>query len=396
MIRLALVASLAAISVLPSADPGVTGSTIVLGGSGPLSGPEVAYAGTMIGAKAYFDHVNATGGVHGRKIEYRYLDDGYDPSRTVQNVRRLVQQDRVFAMFNVVGTEQNLAVRSFLNALKVPHLFGGTGVRALGRDFRRYPWSMGYLPSFFGEGRLYARHLVGTRKAAKVAVLYEASDYGRELLAGFKAGIGSRARVVAQQTYEVIDTDLSSQIAQLRRSGADVLMLFALPKQTIGAFVSANRLGWRPRTYVTSVSVDPAVMKIVRATTGNRAGENAITVQWMKDASNPANAKDPAVRLYKQVMQRYAPERNPNEVVHLYGMAVAYSMVQALKAAGRSPTRAGLLRAATRLDHQVPFMVEGIKVKTSPRDYFPISHVRFLRYRNGYWRQFGKIVPATG
>jgi branched-chain amino acid transport system substrate-binding protein len=395
MTRVALVVAVLGIAAVPAADPGVTSETILLGGTGPLSGPEVAYAGTLIGAKAYFDHVNANGGVHGRRIEYRYLDDGYDPSRTVQAVRRLVQQDRVFAIFNIVGTEQNLAVRSFLNAQRIPHLFGGTGVRTLGRDFRRYRWSMGYLPSFFAEGRLYGRHLVGTRRNAKVAVLYEASAYGRELLSGLKAGIGRKARIVAQQTYEVIDTDLSSQIAQLRRSGADVLMMFALPKQTIGGFVAANRLGWRPLTYVTSVSVDPAVMKIVQATTGSRAGENAITVQWMKDSSNPANASDPAIRLYKQIMRRHAPGRNVDEVVHLYGMAVAYTMVKALRAAGRNPTRAGLLRAATRMNHQVPFMVKGIRVKTSATDYFPISNVRFLRYRNGYWRQFGKVVAAA-
>ena len=394
----ALVAALVAIPgahARPAAEPGVTSSTILLGGTGPLSGPEVAYAGTMIGAKAYFDHVNANGGVHGRRIEYRYLDDGYDPSRTVQAVRRLVQQDRVFAMFNMVGTEQNLAVRPFLNAARVPQLFGGTGVRSIGREYRRYPWSMGYLPSFFAEGRLYGRHLVQTRRNARVAVLHEASDYGRDLLGGLRAGIGRKARIVGVQTYEVTDTDLSSQIAQLRRSGANVLMMFALPKQTIAGFLAANRFGWRPPTYVTSVSVDPAVMKIVQATTGNRAGENAITVQWMKDSSNPANARDASIRLYKSIMRRHAPDRNVDEVVHLYGMAVAYSMVQTLRAAGRNPTRASLLRAATRLDHQVPFMVQGIRIKTSPNDYFPISNVRYLRYRNGYWRQFGRIVSAA-
>jgi branched-chain amino acid transport system substrate-binding protein len=144
------------------------------------------------------------------------------------------------------------------------------------------------------------------------------------------------------------------------------------------------------------VSVDPSVMKIVQATTGNKAGESAITVQWMKDSSNPANARDPAIRLYKTIMRRYASGRNVDEVVHLYGMAVAYTMVQTLKAAGRNPTRESLLRAATHLDHQVPFMVKGIKIKTSPNDYFPISSIRFLRYRNGYWRQFGGVVAAAG
>jgi branched-chain amino acid transport system substrate-binding protein len=379
----------------PHAAPGVTSSQILIGGTGPLSGPEVAYAGVLLGAQAYFRYVNDRGGVHGRKIDYRYLDDGYDPSRTIQATRRLVQQERVFAMFNMVGSEQNLAVRAFLNAARVPQLFGGTGLRKIGRDYRRYRWTMGYLPSFFAEGRLYGRHLVSARRGARVAVLHEASDYGRDLLAGFRAGIGRRARIVGTQTYEVTDTDLTSQITQLRRSGANTLMLFSLPKQTIAGFLAAARLGWRPPTYVSSVSVDPAVMKIVQASAGRRTGENAVTVAWMKDATNPAIANDPAIRLYKRIMRRYAPGRNADEVVHMYGMAVAYSFVETLKKAGKNPTRESLLRAATHLNHQVPFMVKGVKIQTSPRDYFPISQVRFLRYQRGYWRQFGGLVTAA-
>jgi branched-chain amino acid transport system substrate-binding protein len=399
----ALLAALAALVVAipgayaqPQQTPGVTSTTILLGGTGPLSGPEVGYAGVLVGANAYCKYVNANGGVRGRKIEYRYYDDAYDPARTVQNIRRLVQQDRVFAIFNQIGTEHNLAVRAFLNAGKVPQLFGGTGLRKIGREYRRYPWTMGYLPSFFAEARLYGRHVVATRRGARIAVLHEASDYGREMLAGLRAGIGRRARVVATQTYEVTDTDLSSQIVQLRRSRANVLMLFTLPRQTVSSFIAAGRLGWRPATYVNAVSADPAVLKIAQITAGNKTGENTITLAWMKDASNPANAKDPAIRLYRRIMRRFAPERNANEVVHMYGMAVAYSMVEALKAAGRNPTRQTLLRAATHLDHQVPFMVKGVRVQTSPRDYFPISHARFLRYRRGYWRQFGAVTRVAG
>ena len=392
---LALLVAIPGAHARPNATPGVTSNTIVLGGSGPLSGPEVAYAGVMIGANAYFKYVNANGGVHGRRIEYRYLDDGYDPSRTVQNARRLVQQDNVFAMFNVVGTEQNLAIRPFLNAARVPQLFGGTGLRRIGREYARYRYTMGYLPSFFAEGRLYGQHVSRTRRGAKLGVLYEASDYGRELLAGVRSGLGNGTRVVGTQSYEVIDTDLSSQIVQLRRSGANVLMLMSLPKQTIGGFLAAARLGWYPPTYVSAVSVDPAVMKIVQTTAGRRAGENAITVNWMKDATQPALQRDAGVRLYKQVMRRFAPDRNVDEVVHMYGMAVAYSMVQALRAAGRSPTRDGLVRAAQRMNHQVPFMIKGITVRTSPRDYFPISRVTFYRFQRGYWRPFGRLVAAA-
>jgi branched-chain amino acid transport system substrate-binding protein len=398
LLRLALLA-LVVIPVAgarPAADPGIGSDSILIGGTGPLSGPEVAYAGILIGANAYFKHVNANGGVHGRKIEFRYLDDGYDPSRTVQATRRLVQQDRVFAIFGTIGTEQTLAVRSYLNSVKVPHLFVGTGLRRIGREHARYPWTMGYLHSFFAEGRLFGQHLVRSRRGAKVAVLYEASDYGRDLLNGLRAGLGGKARMVGTQTYDVTDTDLTSQIVQLRRSGADTLMMFALPKQTIASFLAMSKVGWKPRTYVTSVSVDPAVMRTVQVTTGNRTGEGAITLHFMKDASNPALARDPGIRLYRSIMRRHAPDRSPNEVVHLYGMATAHTLVEALRRAGRNPTRAGLLRAATHLDHQSPFMVKGIRVQTSPRDYFPISKVRFLRYARGYWRQVGGLVPTGG
>jgi branched-chain amino acid transport system substrate-binding protein len=394
-VKLVAAAAAAALLAVPHATPGVSSSTIVVGGTGPLSGPEVAYAGVMLGAQAYFKYVNAHGGVRGRKIDYRIVDDGYDPSRTVQATRKLVQQDKVFAMINMVGTEQNLAVRPFLNAVKVPQLFGGTGSRAIGAEHAKYKWTMGYLASFFSEGRLYGQHLAKTKPRSKVAVLYEASDYGRDLLAGLRAGLRGRAQIVATQTYEVTDTDLTSQLVQLKRSDAAVLMVFALPKQTISGLLAASRLGWRPTTYVSAVSVDPAVMRIVQATAGRQAGENAITLHWMKDASNPANAKDPAIRLYRSIMRRYLPGRSPDEVVHLYGMAVAYSFVQTLRAAGKNPTRDSLLRAATHMNHQVPFMVKGIKVQTTPNDYFPVSKVRFLRYQRGYWRQFGGLVATS-
>jgi ABC-type branched-subunit amino acid transport system substrate-binding protein len=394
-VKLLAAAVAAAVIAIPNATPGVSSSTVVIGSTGPLSGPEVAYAGVLLGAQAYFKYVNDLGGVRGRKIDYRIVDDAYDPSRTVQATRKLVQQDKVFAMVNMIGTEQNLAVRPFLNAAKVPQLFGGTGSRKIGLEHAKYKWTMGYLASFFAEGRLYAQHLGKTKRGAKVAVLYEASDYGRDLLAGFRAGLGERASIVATQTYEVTDTDLTSQVVQLKRSGAGVLLVFALPKQTIGSLLAASRLDWRPTTYVSAVSVDPAVMRIVQATAGRQAGENAITLHWMKDASNPANAKDPAIRLYRSIMRKYLPGRNPDEVVHLYGMAVAYSFVRALKAAGQNPTRESLLRAATHMNHQVPFMVKGINVQTSPNDYFPVSKVRFLRYRRGYWRQFGGLVSTS-
>ena len=379
----------------PAADPGITGSTILLGGTAPLSGPEVAYAAVARGADVYFKYVNSKGGVNGRKITYRYLDDGYDPAQTVQKTRELVQQQRVFAIFNSVGTEQSLAVRPFLSQLKVPQLFVGTGASSIGDAYRRFPYTMGYLPSFRGEAAIYGRHVRASRPAPRIAVLHENSDYGQDMLAGLRNGLAAQTnRIVAVQTYDVTDSDLNAQIAQLKASGANTLMLFALPKQTIQAFIAADRLGWRPRVYVNSISVDPFVMDVARLNTHNRVTQGAVTTAFLKDPTDPAMAKDSGVRLYKRLMRRYLPGKE-KEVAHIYGMAAAYTMVDALRKAGRQLTRTALLKAATHLDERAnPFLVGGVVVKTGPRDYYPISTTRLLRYDRGHWRQFGGVLPV--
>lgn len=380
----------------PGADPGISSDRILIGGTAPLTGPETAYAPVARGAEAYFKQVNASGGVFNRQIEYRYVDDGYDPSRTVQATTRLVLQDRVFAIFNSVGTEHALAVRPFLNGRRVPQLFVGSGLRRIGREYKRYPWTMGYLPSFFAEGRLYGQRIRRVSPNARIAVLYESSAYGQELLAGLRNGLGPLARrIVATQPHNVTDADVSSQIARLKRSRATILAVFALPKHTILTFIAAHKLGWRPQAYMTSVSIDPAVMKSVRSSTSARTGQGAITISFLKDATNPAFANDPAVKLYRRIMSRYLPRANPGEVAHLYGMAAAYTMVDTLRRAGRNPTRAGLLRAATHLDEQNPFFRPGIRLRTTPRDYFPVSRVQFFRFGSGLWRPIGPLVPTV-
>ena len=239
MKALGLVLLAGAALALPAAggsagDPGITSDQILIGGTVPLSGPASPFGAVGPGANAYFKYVNAHGGVYGRKIKYLYRDDGYDPSRTIEQTRELVQQDKVFAIFNTVGTEHNLAIRGYLNALGVPQVFGGTGSSSMGRAYKKYPWSMGYLPSFAGEGAIYGRYIVQHRPKARIAVLYEDSDYGKDLLNGLKHGLGSKAsRIVATQTYEVTDTDVNSQISRLRASKADTFMIFALPQQAI-------------------------------------------------------------------------------------------------------------------------------------------------------------------
>ena len=376
--------------------PGVTSSQILLGGTVPLSGPASPFGVVGPGARAYFDYVNAHGGVRHRKIKYLYRDDAYDPSRTIDQTRELVQQDKVFAIFNSVGTEHNLAIRAYLNAVKVPQLFVGTGASSIGRGYRKYPWTMGYLPSFEGEGAIYGRFVVKHRPRARIAVLYEDSDYGKDLLNGLRRGLGRRtSRIVATASYEVTDTDVNSQIAKLRRTKADTFMLFALPTQAIQSFVYAYKLGWRPRIFVSAVSIEPTVMSIARSNTRGRETAGALSVAFVKDPTSPVWAKDPAIRLYRRIMERYDPRGHASDVYNFYGMTVAYSMVDALRLAGRNPTRESLLRAATHMnEHTNPFLLPGVAVRTTPRDYFPITKARMVRYRGTRWVLFGPLLNA--
>ena len=238
-----------------TADPGVSSSTIVLGGTSPLTGPAASYASVARGAKAYFDSINAKGGVAKRKIDYRIVDDAYNPAQTVQAVRRLVEQDKVFAVFNTLGTESNLAIRDYLNQVKVPQLFVASGATTWGRDAATYPWTIGFQPSYAAEGFVYGQYLAKTQKKAKIAVLFQNDDYGKDLLANLKRGLGrSGSKIVAAEPYEVTSPDVGSQIAKLKASGANVLCIFATPPFAIQAYVFANRLGWRPLVINNAVS----------------------------------------------------------------------------------------------------------------------------------------------
>ncbi len=356
---------------------------------------EVAYAAVARGANAYFQYVNDRGGVRGRTIRYLYVDDSYDPSETVRKTRELVEDEKVFAIFNSVGTEHALAVRPYLNQLGIPQLFVGSGLSALALERRQYKWSMGFLPRFAGEGALYGRYIRRTRPKSRIAVLHEDSEYGEDMFAGLRAGLGSlSSRIAAVQTYHLSDTDLNAQIARLRASHADTIMIFALPTQTIQAFLAIRKLGWRPRILLNSVSIDPFVMDVVQRNTGKKLVAGVISSQFLKDPTNPALAKDPGVKLYKQVLRRYLPDAKVREVANLYGMAAAFTMVDALRQAGKQPTRASLLRAATHLNERNPFLVKGVTVRTGPNDYYPVERTRMLRFHSGRWRQFGSLASV--
>jgi len=379
-----------------TADPGVTATSILLGGTVPLSGEASAFGSVGPGAKAYFDYVNSQGGVNGRKIQYRYYDDGYDPAKTVQQTRRLVEQDKVFAIFNTVGSAGNKAIQPYLNARKVPQLFVGDGAQAASQP-SRYPWTIGFLQSYVGEGAVYGRHLAKTRKGAKIAILFQNDELGEDMVRGLERAIaGKGPQVVAKVSHEFTDSDVSAQLAQLKGSGADTLMLFTTPKFAIQGFASAGRLDWKPQVYVASISIEPGIMAIARLNAPELT-KGAFSVAFVKNPNDPIWARDPALALYRKVMKRHHPRGKPSDVYNWYGMTVAWTMVETLRKAGKSPTRASLLRAAQSLNLAGnPFLLPGIRLQTSRTDYRPLEHVYLYRYDNKEWVKASALLHARG
>jgi branched-chain amino acid transport system substrate-binding protein len=323
-----------------AAAPGVTSGSILIGG---ISDGTAAGAALARGAAAYFRHVNERGGVNGRTIEYRVLDDGGDPALALEDAQRLVQQDRVFALFATAGTSTNLAIRDFLNRSRVPQLFVGSGAARWGTDAQRYPWTIGYAPGFRLEGTVLGRQVAKTRPGAKIAVLYADDEDGRELLAGLRRGLGTRAGQIAPAGYDPAAADVAAQVAELRATKADTLVLLAFGRFATGALAEASRVGWRPQVYA-------------------HAGASA------------------SVALPGAVSTVYAD--NP-------GAASAFTLVDTFRKAGRNLTRAGVMAAARSLtEANNPFLLPGVVVKTGPSDAFPIEQVALQRWSGGRWEVF--------
>jgi branched-chain amino acid transport system substrate-binding protein len=376
-----------------SADPGVTPTSILLGGTSPLSGPASAYASVARGADAYFKYVNARGGVNGRTIAYKYVDDAYNAVQSVQVTKQLVEQEQVFAVFNSLGTEQNEAVRPYLNQARVPQLFVASGATTFGKDFKQYPWTIGFQPSYRAEAWIYGKYLARAKPGAKVAVLFQNDAYGKDLLVGLKQGIArSRVKLVGAEPFEVTSPDVQSQIATLKASGADTLALFATPRHAIQGYVFANRLGWRPLIINNAVSSASNIMALASEGGTNKAVENSISIVFLKDPTDPKWRNDAAMKLYRTTMARYAKGANVRDVYHVYGMAVAYETVKVLKAAGKNLTRATLMAQIRKLnDASNPFLLPGIAIKTSATERFPIEQALLQRWSKGSWKSFGGL-----
>jgi branched-chain amino acid transport system substrate-binding protein len=387
-----------------SATPGVTATTILLEGTYPLSGPASGYAPIPAGMGAYFSYVNAHGGVNGRKIVWKYSDDGYNPANTVQLTHQFVEQDHAFAIVGGLGTEPQTAVRQYLNTNKVPQLFVATGATTFDRDWSTYPWTIGWQPDYEAEGAIYGKYVAKNLSGAKLGVLYQNDDYGNDYLRGLNAGLTAQHanQIVATAPYDLSSSPPAAQVAKLKASGADTFVIFATPTPTIQSYVIATKLGWTPAHVITnSVSATDTFLTIATKS-GSAITNGTITVNYLLDPSNPIYNKTRGMKLYRQIMAKYDAKGNANDGLNLYGVAKAWTTVKVLQAAGKNLTRAGLMKAARNMSYSAatknanPFALPGVKVFTKGGYQYPISQVTLVQYQNNVFQPVGKLINGRG
>lgn len=389
---------------LKAADPGITARTITIGGTYPLTGPASSYAPIPQGMKAFFSFINARRGpdgkrgVFGRQVVFKYYDDGYNPVNSVQLQRKLVQEDKVFAIVGTLGTEVNQAVRPYLNSAKVPHVLISTGASEFGTQWRQYPWTIGWQPDYIAEGRLYGLDINRNHPTAKIAILYQNDSYGKDYLVGFKSALGtakSRQQIVGEEAFEVTLPSPSSQLAKLRASGADTLIIFVTPRPTIQTYAIIRALNWKPANiYVNSVSATDTFMTTAVGASSAATVNGSISASYLKDPASPTWDNDATVKQYKALMAKYLPRARATDGLYFYGFAKAHTFVQAMYKAGRSPTRQGLMNALLSLNETSPYALPGVRLKTSKSDHFIISHQQMMRFNNGGWTLTGQLVDG--
>jgi branched-chain amino acid transport system substrate-binding protein len=380
----------------PQTDVGITNDQILLGNTIAQSGPAAAY-GTIGNAElAYFTYVNNNqGGVNGRKIKFKILDDAYNPAQTVPLTHQLVEQDQVFAMFSGLGTQAQTSVRDYLNQKKVPQLFVATGATTWGKDFDSSKWTLSWQPPYQGEARIYAKDVLQNHPDAKIGVLYQNDDYGQDYLKGLTDGLGDKASmIVDKESYDVTAADPFAQLTKLKAKGVDTLFLFSTPKPSIQSLAFVTKVGWAPTIYLNSVS-NPQVYMLAAQKAG-AALKNVTSVGYIKDPTDPQWANDAGMKLYKQVIANCS-SCNVQDGFNIYGVAVAYTMVDVLKMAGNNLSRQNVMNvAATQLNETNPFLLPGVKVKTSSSDHFPIMQEQVITWGGTGWTLQGSLIDERG
>ena len=370
-------------------DTGADDKEIKIGHIGPYSGPASAYGTIGKTIAAYFDKINAEGGINGRKIKFISQDDGYNPAKTVEMARKLVEEDEVLLLFNTLGTPSNTAIHKYMNAKKVPQLFVATGATKWG-DPKNFPWTMGWQPNYQAEAKIYALHILDTKPNAKIGILMQNDDYGKDYLKGFLDGLGDKAKtmVVSNVTYEVTDPTVDSQVLTLKASGADTFFNITTPKFAAQAIKKAGEIGWKPVHYLNNVSIS---VSAVMAPAGLENGIGILTAQYGKDPTDPQWANDPGMLDWAAFMKKYYPSGNLTDASNVYGYGVAMTMIQVLKQCGDNLTRENVMKQAANLDFALPTALPGIGIKTSPDDFYPIEREQLSKFDGKTWILFGKV-----
>ena len=403
-LALAIPAAFAKVEGTTQAVPGITAKTITIGGTFPLTGPVSSYAPIPAGMKAYFSYINARRGpdgkrgIYGRQIVWKYYDDGYNPVNSIQLTRKLVQEDNVFAVVGSLGTEVNQAIQPYLNSARVPHVLVSTGASDFGKDYKKYPWTIGWQPDYVAEGRLYGLDIARNKPNAKIAILYQNDSYGKDYVNGFKSALGSakaRQQIVGEEAVEVTAPSPASQLVRLRASGADTLMIFVTTTKTFQTYGTIRALGWKPpNIYLNSVTATDALMGIAVASSSAATVNGSISTAYLKDPASPVWANDATVKQYATLMAKYNPRGRVTDGLNFYGFAKAHTFVRAMYKAGKNPTRAGLMRALLSFNETSPYLLPGSRIKTSASDHFMISHIRPMRFNDGNWTLFGSLVDG--
>ena len=374
-------------------DSGATDTEIKIGQTMPYSGPASAYGTIGKAEAAYFKKINEEGGINGRKINFISLDDGYAPPKTVEMVRRLVEQDEVLLLFGTLGTPSNTAIQKYMNAKKVPQLFVATGATKW-NDPTNNPWTMGWQPNYQTEAFIYAKYILKNTPNAKIGVLFQNDDFGKDYLKGFKDGLGDKAKqIVAEASYEVTDPTVDSQIVQLQGSGADVFFNVSTPKFAAQAIRKAYDIGWKPVQYLTNVSLSVGAVLVPA---GLEKSVGIISSNYGKDNTDPQWDNDAGMNEWRAFMKKYYPDGDTKDNSNVYGYSAARTMVQVLMQCGDNLTRENVMRQAANLKNfDTGVALPGVLINTSAADFAPIEAVQLMKFNGKSWVRFGEVMDSS-
>ena len=373
-------------------DPGASDTEIRIGNIMPYSGPASSYGVIGKTEAAYFEKINAEGGINGRKIKFISYDDAYSPPKAIEQARKLVESDEVLLVFQPLGAPSNSAIQKYMNAKKVPQLFVATGATKWG-DPKDFPWTMGWQPNYQSEARIYAKYVLDHFPNGKIAVFWQNDDAGRDQVKGLRDGLGDKANmIIADKSYEVTDPSIDSQIVALHDSGADIFFSWAAPKGSAQAIRKVGELGWKPKFFLANVSTSVAA---VLKPAGLDFAKDIISTAYLKDPTDPAWKDDPGVKTWRAFMDKYYPDGDKTNSNNVYGYAVAQTMVQVLKQCGDDLTRENIMKQAANIKNfSSEVMLPGIKVNTGPDDFFPIEQMQLMRFDGEAWRLFGDVITG--